>query len=742
MAKRVGPGQKRKRVAGRSRSKPERARRKAKNARLREKPAAERNPKRGQRSVRTGSETGREAIVRLIRPPGIEGQILVSEDRNGERWEVECLGEPVAVGSRILFLPLLPEDAKRGEMVRLVEADRSQWVCTLRRVSSGIQLHPFGALDRPQLKLAEKDAKGAEDGTRVVVAPLRAARNSKRKTDRGRHSSSRRPERGPGRRAQISVRVVEILGRPFQPDSDHRALVWKHRLTTEFTRRGRLELEEIDDRLTPEELERRIDLRHLPLITIDPATARDHDDAVFAERRPKNAAALVESPGDSKADRKRLLGVAWTHRLWVAIADVSHFVTPGGWIDAEARRRGNSFYFPDRSIPMLPERLSSDLCSLLPDVDRLAIVVELRLGAEGRVADALFHEAVVRIRAGLSYEEADRWLSEDGSETSKEPPEWGESLRCLAEIAEALSRSRREAGAIALELPEVEIVLDDVGRPIDARLRERNRAHLMIEEAMLAANRAVARAIDLAGQKTIHRVHPVPSGPKLAALSSLLDRLGVEVDGDLATPGVLARVLEEVKGTPSEERVHLAALRSMSQARYEAESRGHYALRFDHYLHFTSPIRRYADLEVHRNLKRMLVGASSSPAETGRASTMAARLSIWLSGRERVATEVERDAEALACCAIMSGREGERFEARVTGATEFGLFVRLDSPVASGLVPMRTLEGYWIHDPEEDAILAERSGSRIAQGDRISVRLVEVDADRAQIAFRLVPGRR
>jgi ribonuclease R len=428
--------------------------------------------------------------------------------------------------------------------------------------------------------------------------------------------------------------------------------------------------------------------------------------------------------------------------LWVAIADVSHFVKEGGWIDAEARRRGNSFYFPDRSIPMLPERLSSDLCSLRPEVDRLAMVVELRMVAGGQVADALFHEAVVRSRAGLAYQEAARWLSEDRPDNSAEPPEWGESLVCLDGMASALSKNRHESGAIALELPEIEIVLDDAGRPLDARVRARNRAHVLIEEAMLAANRAVARALDFVERETIHRVHPAPSSQKLEALSSLLERLGIVVEGDLSLPGCLAKVLEDVKGMPSEEQIHVAALRSMSQARYEAEPRGHYALKFEHYVHFTSPIRRYADLEVHRALKRMIRGDPPAAGTSTRNSNRAARLAIWLSGRERVATEVERDAEALACCAIMSGREGEQFTARVTAATEYGLFVRLESPATSGLVPMRTLEGNWVHDPEDDALFGERSGMRIGLGDLISVRLLEVDPDRVRIAFKLVESRK
>ena len=308
----------------------------------------------------------REAVVREIQPPGLDGQFFVAEDGDGARWQVECLGEPVDVGARIMFMPLGAEEARHGEMLRLVEATRAHWVCTLRRVPSGLRLTPFGGLQGPELHLAEKDSKGAKHGTRVVVVPLGSARSKGPKPRRQAGRSDDRTTAGRGRFGAIPVRVVEVLGMPFEPDSDHRALVWKHRLTTGFTRRGRLEMEEIEETLPASELERRVDLRHLPFITIDPASARDHDDAIYAERRPRDPVVLVDSSGDRGSDEKNSSGATWTHRLWVAIADVSHFVKQGGWIDAEARRRGNSFYFPDRSIPMLPERLSSDLCSLRP----------------------------------------------------------------------------------------------------------------------------------------------------------------------------------------------------------------------------------------------------------------------------------------------------------------------------------------------------------------------------------------
>ncbi len=678
--------------------------------------------------------------MREAAPPDASGQRLEVDDREGNRWQVECLGEPVEVGARISFEPIGAEEKRRGEMMRLLEAARESWVCRVHRAhgdSGAYSLIPFGGLEAPELQLAEKDARGAADGVRVVVVPLETGRGGRPK----RSGTQRRAGRAAASRR--AVRVVEILGPPGDPDADHRALVWKHRLPERFSRRARLEAEAIDGELTESLLSERTDLRHLPFITIDPASARDHDDAVFAEERPPAPELRIE--GES-ARRGAPRGATWTRRLWVAIADVSHFVEPGGFVDSEARRRANSFYFPDRSIPMLPERLSSDLCSLRPEVDRLAMVVELRIGAQGIVLDALFHEAVIRSRARLAYEDAAAWLEEQAAKESSRAaqPEWGESLRCLDRIATDFGRQRIESGALTIELPEVEIVVDDSGRPTDARLRGRNRAHVLIEEAMLAANRAVARALDLAERPTVHRVHAPPPPAKLEDLARLFETLGLELSGDLAAPGVLTKALEAVRGLPSEERMNMAVLRAMSQARYEAESGGHYALRFEHYLHFTSPIRRYADLEVHRALRRLIRGepAAATP-DSGRSEhERLARLGLWLSGRERLAMEAERDAEALAGCVLMADRMDEVFAARVTGATEYGLFIRLESPCVSGLVPMRALEGRWEVDLETETLVADRSGARIAVGDALRVRLLSVDVDRARLAFRIDPGNR
>lgn len=655
----------------------------------------------------------REGLVIGIHRTAAEGQQIEVEDEAQARWQIDCLGEAVQLGSRIRFEPRAGGAEGRGVLVRVLEEERESWVCTVRGSGRTLVLVPFGGVELPALELAAARAKGAVEGDRVLVVPEREAPARK-----GMGKASGRPL---ARRTskKLSVRVIAVLGPAGDPDADHRALAWKYRLPASFSRRARLEAESLPASLSAAELARRLDLRSRPFVTIDPATARDHDDALYAEA------------SDS------------SDRLWVAIADVSHFVSPGGFVDAEARRRGNSFYFPDRAIAMLPERLSSELCSLRPDEDRLVLAVELRISAEGEIEQARFHEAVIRSHARLSYEQAADWLAAHAADPDPAAsPSWGPSLARLARIAERLARHRRASGAIELELPEVEVAVDDSGRPVDAVLRRRNPAHGLVEEAMLAANRAVAQALERASHDTIHRVHPAPDPRRLEALGTLVERLGVREVFELEQPGAIAAMLQTVRGVPTEERIHLATLRAMSQARYEPRSRGHFALQFPHYLHFTSPIRRYADLAVHRTLKQWLRGESRPRIEGVRDAGGLEGLAIWLSGRERVAVEAEREAVAFACCALLSGREGELFEAEVTGVGVHGLFVRLERPAASGLVALARLDRRWRLDETAEALVDERAGGRIEVGTRLRVRLVHVDDDRGRLAFTLAgaPG--
>ena len=443
-------------------------------------------------------------------------------------------------------------------------------------------------------------------------------------------------------------------------------------------------------------------------MTIDPATARDHDDAVFIE------------PARSGT------------RLWVAIADVSHWVAPGSPVDREALRRGNSVYFTDRAIPMLPERLSGDVCSLRPDVDRLVLAVEMEFDASGERGRTRFHRAVIRSRARLTYEQAASAI--EGGDGSV--PE-AAMLRELAVLTRALGERRRKAGSLDFELPSPVFALDERGYPIDSRPAPRNEAHRAIEEAMLAANRAVAEWLVEHAVEAVFRIHEPPAPPDLERLTTELTALGL-VDGGAAhelSARELGRALERAVGSPAERWIHQLALRSMRRARYSARSVGHYALAFEHYLHFTSPIRRYADLAVHRALTAALAG--DAPALTrARAESIAVRTSF----RERVAMLAEREMDQIKACVLLRDHVGERHEGTITGLARHGLYVTLDAWWVEGLVHVSRLPGY--SELSEDGRALVSGHTRYELGDRVAVTIAGADPVTARIDFELEARRR
>ncbi|HKA15640.1 MAG TPA: VacB/RNase II family 3'-5' exoribonuclease, partial [Myxococcota bacterium] len=451
------------------------------------------------------------------------------------------------------------------------------------------------------------------------------------------------------------------------------------------------------------ELAGRTDLRGRAFVTIDPATARDHDDAVF-----------VETEGGG-------------FRLWVAIADVSHWVEPGSPIDREAQRRGNSVYFPDRAIPMLPERLSGDVCSLRPDVDRLVLAVEMVFDARGERGRTRFHSAVIRSRAKLTYE-----LAADAIERGDEGVPEALMLRDLARLTRLLGERRRAAGSLDFELPSASFQLDERGYPIGLGPAARNDAHRAIEEAMLAANRAVAEWLVDRDVPAVYRVHEPPAPPDLERLTTELLALGL-VDGGCAhalTARELARALERAVGSPAERWIHQLALRSMKRARYSAQSIPHYALGFEHYVHFTSPIRRYADLAVHRALRAALAG--DAPALTrARAEAIAVRSSY----RERVAMLAEREMDQIKACVLLRPHVGERHEGTVTGLARHGLYVTLDAWWVEGLVHVSRLPEFTELSENGRALVS--ASARYELGDRVVVTIASADPVAARIDFEL-----
>jgi ribonuclease R len=461
----------------------------------------------------------------------------------------------------------------------------------------------------------------------------------------------------------------------------------------------------------------RTDLRDLPLVTIDGADARDFDDAVYAEPDTDPA-----NPG------------GW--HMAVAIADVAHYVRPGDALDAEARRRANSVYFPDRVLPMLPAALSDGLCSLRPGEDRACLAVHLWYDRRGRKLRHRFVRALMRSRARLMYEHVQ--LAADGTPDEVVAPLLESVVRPLYGAYEVLAKARRRRGTLDLDLPEAEVRLDPDGRPQAIVTRPRLDSHRLIEEFMIAANVAAAETLDQAGMHCMYRIHDAPDPIKLEALAQLLQSLGMgRGSGTLARPADLSRLLEQLKEHELSPIVSQLVLRAQSQAAYAPRNIGHFGLNLGHYAHFTSPIRRYADLVVHRALISALRLGDGALPESVTLDELQ-MLGAHLSRLERRAMEAEREALSRFTALLMSERVGSTFAGAITGVQKFGVFVRLDETMAEGLVPARTLGEPFTYDPARQVLLRRLSGSALALGDRVSVELTEADVLTGQLTFRLV----
>ncbi len=456
----------------------------------------------------------------------------------------------------------------------------------------------------------------------------------------------------------------------------------------------------------------RLDLRGMPLVTIDGEDARDFDDAVFAERRRNGG---------------------W--RLVVAIADVSHYVAPDSPLDHEARRRGNSVYLPDRVVPMLPEALSNGLCSLRPDEDRLAVVCDMLVSAHGRVSRHSFARATIRSVARLTYTEVAAFLDGRGS---VESPAVATSLKALDGVREALTAQREERGALDLESHESRVELQD-GRPTSVVDVERNDAHRLVEEAMIAANVATARELErllkqdgkgpASGTRPVYRVHEPPPSDRLDALEPALRHAGVSVPPAPITPPALSEALVRAKSASSLPGWiwDILTLRSLAQARYETRRLGHFGLALSTYVHFTSPIRRYSDLLVHR----ILFGWRPNADEQD-------EVCAHISATERRAESAERMVDNWLKCVLIEHRVGETFSGRIAGVTGFGLFVELDGAGVQGLLHIGSLGAdYFHHVPAAMALVGERSGRRFVLGDAVKVVLQDVSPPTGRVDLRL-----
>ncbi len=644
-----------------------------------------------------GHERGFGFVVPL--QPGAE-HIFIAPDAmggalHGDRVVARKSGRPV--GGRSL----------EGEVIRVLARANQRIVGTLdregglgfvvpdeRRIPYAVVV-PAGALG------------GARSGDKVVVEITRWPE----------------PRRAP------EGRVVERLGRDGAPGVDILAVMYRYGLPTRFPEEVERQAEGVPLEVLPEDLEGRLDLRDRLVVTIDGEDARDLDDAVSLE--------TVDGPD----------GARW--RLGVHIADVAHYVPEGSALDREARERGTSVYLVDRVVPMLPPRLSNGICSLNPGADRLTLSVFMDFDARGRRMRYEFAASVIRSRARLTYTAVWRSLAGDGARPldaslpavvmAASPEEEAALPGVLAEmkkLASVLRERRMRRGSIALDLPEPKVILDASGRPLEVKRAERNLAHDLIEEFMLAANETVAAHCARRQIPCLYRIHEEPEAEKVEGLAETLHNLGIPFRAGKRRPRDFQAALEAARGRPEEALVHAMVLRAMPQARYAADNLGHFGLAAKWYCHFTSPIRRYPDLVVHRVLKQVLAGYL--PAE--RAAVMAQdfpEIARHSSERERRAEEAEMETVRAKMAEWMEGRVGQVFEGTVSGVTAFGIFVQLDNLI-EGLVHVSTMDDdYYRFDEEQMALIGERRRRRFRLGDRLRVRVTGASATARQVDFVL-----
>jgi ribonuclease R len=576
-----------------------------------------------------------------------------------------------------------------GRIIKILERARATVVGTLHRGRRFSYIVPLDRRMARDVLIAPDAQTAAEEGDVVVVSIVSYGKAG-----------------GPGPVGEIE----EVLGPLSDPGVDVLAVAYGYGLVLDFPEDVLRAAEtaaadglEADDPA-------RVDRTDLLVFTIDPADAKDHDDALSIRRL--------------KEDR-------W--EVGIHIADVSAFVAENGPIDREARARGTSVYLVDRVIPMLPERLSGDVCSLRADVDRLALSAFLTLDGKGQLFEQRFERTRIRSRRRLSYEEVQQVL--DGGRSLSEPVDT--AIRQLDDLARRVRDQRMGRGALDLDMPEAKVILDADGEPMDIRRVERLESHRLVEDFMILANEAVARACEARGMPVLYRVHEAPVRERAEELGEFLRRFGLRLPRrKRLTPRDVQKLLENVSGRPEGHLIASVVLRSLQKARYDGANLGHFGLASDAYLHFTSPIRRYPDLVVHREVVRTLVGGEPVRERGADELRSVAELS---SARERAAEAAERDSVALKKVEFMERHLGEEFDGRISGVMAFGFFVTLDSYFVDGLVHVNSLsDDFYRLAKGTYALLGDRGRKKYRLGDRVTVQVARVDKEARHVDFLLV----
>lgn len=644
---------------------------------------------------------------------GLELVGKVSAHRDGFGF---VLPEPKLAGGEDVFLParemrgLMSGDRVRvriaevdstgrlaGEFLGVVATAPRFAVGRLRQDEGGrLWLTPDNQKTQPfELQIPFQDSLGAKAG-QVVRAEMLTP---------------------PGARSALLGQVTEIIGEHLAPGLEIEIALRRHDLPHQWPAEVEQEAEALDPEVREADCKGRVDLRELPLVTIDGADARDFDDAVYAEKTRSG------------------------FRLLVAIADVSAYVKPGSPLDIEGELRGTSVYFPRRVIPMLPEKLSNGLCSLNPHVDRLCLVADMKLDKSGEVTAAKFYEAVMHSQARLIYDDVAAMLADPKGEQAQAHAKLLPHLKALEAVFEVLFAARTRRGAIDFEGTETKFEFTDDRKIARIVPVVRNKAHRMIEECMIAANVEAAKFVASKETPALFRVHERPDASRVASLKEFLAGRGLTLGGgEMPAVGDFAKVSEQARGRPDTSLIHMMILRTMSQARYAPEPLGHFGLALEHYAHFTSPIRRYPDLLLHRAVKHVI--ARKKPSSFLYSQEQMAALGEHCSMTERRADEATRDVASWLKCEFMSHRVGERFDGVVSAVTAFGLFVELSGLFIDGLVHVSSLgDDFYSYDAKAQRLFGKRSGHAYTLGQPVRVQVARVNLEERKIDLALADGR-
>lgn len=512
----------------------------------------------------------------------------------------------------------------------------------------------------------------------------------------------------PDEKGRLRGRVLRVIGDAEDPLNDIHRVIYSHSIPDVFSTEVENEVKGLSEEVSEADMQGRKDLRDLPFITIDGVSAKDFDDAIYVETRSNG------------------------FHLWVAIADVSHYVKPGAAIDESAVERGTSSYFPNFVVPMLPEILSNGLCSLKPNVPRLALVCQMHLDFSGEVQSYSFYEAVIKSHARVTYGGAQEVI--DG-ESVEELEEVKNEIMRAADLAKLLMAKRFKQGSLDLDIPETEVIVDELGRPVDIIKSERIFAHRLIEELMLVANVAAARYLHEKEVPALYRIHEPPDGEAIAMLDRYLHNFGSrkKIQGGLLQKK-LTKALQEFANQPQAQILNILTLRSMNQAKYSAENCGHFGLAFDYYTHFTSPIRRYPDLIIHRLIKSTLLPEKYSAMDEEDLHTSG----VMLSACEQRAVKAERQLVSIKKARFMLPHVGDTFEGIISSVAKFGLFVLLREYDVDGRVAIEDLgNDRWEFDEEQLIIVGKRSGVVYRIGDTLEVVVAQADVESGKIDFMI-----